>query len=131
MKKYNLPLDEDLIIQGGFSEEDGVLCAHRLLELNKKLPDAIFAVNDPMAIGALTCFKENGIKIPDHIALAGFSDDRVSSFITPSLTTVRQPTYEMGKLAMKRLINDVERKSQEELENTIVLKPEIVIRDST
>ena len=131
LKKYHLPIDEGLIIPCGFSEEDGVLCVHRLIDLNKDLPDAVFAVNDPMAIGAMTCFKENGLKIPDDIALAGFSDDRVSSFISPSLTTVRQPTTEMGKIAIKRLLNEIEHKGQWDAEETVILKAEIVIRNST
>ncbi len=130
LKKYNISIDEDLIIPGGFSEEDGVIAAHKLLQLGKKLPDAVFTVNDPVAIGALMCFKENKIKVPDDIAIAGFSDDRVSSFIEPPLTTVRQPTREMGEKAMQLLLSEICDENGKNLSKTIVLKSELILRES-
>lgn len=130
LTKHNLPVDEDYIIYGGFSEDDGVMSAHRLLQIKQKMPDAIFAVNDPVAIGAITCLKENGYRIPGDIGIAGFSDDRVSSFIEPPLTTVRQPTYEMGKKVMELLMSEIENGFESNGGNVYTLETELIIRDS-
>lgn len=128
-RKYGLMIDHDYIIYGGFSEDDGVMNVHKLLQLKHKMPGAIFAVNDYVAIGAITCLKENGFSIPGDIGIAGFSDDRVSSFIDPPLTTVRQPTKEMGRVALKLLLKQIAENKVNSDERT-VLKTELIVRSS-
>jgi len=101
----------------------------KLLELDE-MPDAIFCMNDPVAIQVMQVLKEKKIKIPDDISMIGFTNEPVSSFIEPSLTTVSQPSYEMGKVAASLII--------EQLKNpqlfkpvTRVLETKIIIRNST
>jgi len=130
MEEFGLPLDKDYILSGGFSEEDGVFHINKILKMGKPLPDAIFTINDPVAIGAIICLKENGYKIPQDIALAGFSDDRVSSYIEPNLTTVRQPTKELGRVAMELLLKQIESQKLYPDEK-IILKTELIIRNSS
>lgn len=72
------------------------------------LPDAIFAMIDPVAVDVMIVLKEKGIKIPDQIALAGFTNNPTSAVVEPSLTTVSQPGYEMGQLAANHLLDQLE-----------------------
>ncbi|MFQ5825550.1 MAG: LacI family DNA-binding transcriptional regulator [bacterium] len=130
LQKYNLQFEKDLVVYGGLNEENGILGFHKLLQLDR-LPDAIFAVNDPVAIGAFTQIKENGLRIPDDIALAGFSDNPISTLIDPPLTTVAQPAYEIGKTAAKLLLEQIEFTQTRYTPKIEVLKTKLIIRKST
>lgn len=110
-------------------EEGAALEARKLIELDNP-PDAIFCFNDPVAIKVMQVLKESGIKIPDQISVVGFTDDPVSALITPSLTTVIQPSFQMGKTAAELLIKHITAKEGFK-EETEVLKTELIIRDST
>jgi len=96
LNNHNLPIREEYIVTGGFREEDGRRAFEKLAEKGP-LPQAIFAVNDLVAIGAYHAIKERGLRIPDDVALVGFGDNALSSYLDPPLTTVRQSPYEMGK----------------------------------
>lgn len=72
------------------------------------LPDGIFAMIDPLAVDVMIVLKEKGIKIPEQIALAGFTNNPTSAVVEPSLTTVSQPGYEMGQLAANHLLDQLE-----------------------
>lgn len=72
------------------------------------LPDAIFAMIDPVAVDVMIVLKEKGVKIPEQIALAGFTNNPTSAVVEPSLTTVSQPGYEMGQLAANHLLDQLE-----------------------
>ncbi|MDW7682407.1 MAG: substrate-binding domain-containing protein, partial [bacterium] len=130
LKKHNIPYDSQLVIHGGFNEEDGIIGFQKLLKLDK-MPDAIFAVNDPVAIGAFMQIKQNGLKIPDDIALVGFSDNPVMSLIEPAVTTVKQPMYEIGQVAAKLLLEQIENDQDTFKPREEVLKTELIIRNST
>ncbi len=130
LKKHNIRYDKQLVIQGGFNEEDGIIGFQKLLQL-KKMPDAIFAVNDPVAIGAFMQIKQNGLKIPDDIALVGFSDNPVMSLIEPAVTTVKQPMYEIGQVAAKLLLEQIENDQGTFKPREEILKTELIIREST
>jgi len=97
-----------LVVFGGLNEEDGTSGFVELLNAARELPDAVFAVTDPVASGAYLMMREKGIAIPSDMALVGFSDSPLSSLIDPPLTTVRQPAYEMGKIATELLIDQIE-----------------------
>lgn len=125
----NIGYDQDLVIRGGYREENGLQGTCKLLEMEQQ-PDAIFAVNDPVAMGAFTMLKEQGIKIPSEIALAGFCDNYFSSLIEPQLTTVFQPANSIGEKAAELIIKCIE--SDEELPpTTINLETKLMIREST
>jgi DNA-binding LacI/PurR family transcriptional regulator len=93
--------------------------------------DGIFAVNDLTALGAMQTLQKRGIKIPDQIAIVGFSDGRLSGITDPALTSVDQHGYEMGTIAtellLKRILGD---KSEHPFE-TKVLNANLVIRGSS
>jgi len=129
LKKYNVSFKKEYVIYGGLNEEDGIQGFQKLLQL-KELPDAIFAVNDPVAIGVFTEMKKNNLKIPDDIALVGFSDNPISSLIDPPLTTVAQPAYEMGTTAARLLLEEIENRGKFEY-RTEKLETKLIIREST
>jgi len=130
LKQHNLPYDEELIVYGGLDDTDGVVGFQKLLNL-KTMPDAVFAVNDPVATGAFVSIKELGLKIPDDIGLAGFSNTNVSSLLDPPLTTVEQPSFEIGKTAAHLLIEQIMNADKNFVPKSIVLKTHLIVRGST
>jgi DNA-binding LacI/PurR family transcriptional regulator len=96
LKQVHMSSQKEFIRYGGLHEQDGYNSMDALLK-EKMIPDAIFAVNDPVAIGAFQRIKEANLKIPDDIAIMGFSNNKITSLVDPPLTTVDQPSFEMGK----------------------------------
>jgi LacI family transcriptional regulator len=121
--------DDELIIHCKDLHTGPVEAVLRLLSLDEP-PDAIFCMNDPIAIQVMQILKERQIKIPEEISLIGFTNEPVSNFIEPSLTTVAQPSYEMGKMAASLLIGQLERPHSFK-PSTIVLETKLIIRNST
>ena len=101
-----------------------------MLELTL-LPDAIFAINDGVAIGAMYVLKEAGIQIPDQVSIVGFDDEPHSSYFIPPLTSVWQPVYDMGLLSARILLSKLTGKSQNDPSRFEMLRPELVIRESS
>ena len=130
LKLGNRPYNEELVVYGGLDDTDGVVGFQKLLSL-EILPDAVFAVNDPVATGAFLTIKEHGLKIPDDIALVGFSNTNVSSLLDPPLTTVEQPTYEIGKTAVQLLLAQINNNEKNFVPQFEVLKTHLIIRGST
>ncbi len=129
LQKYDLPVEDQWIISGGFQEERGYEAMKKLLSLPvEKYPEAVVAVNDPSAIGAIKAIKEEGLSIPDDIAIVGFTDDIRAPLLDVPLTTIHQPAYEVGKQAAQKLIQTIENES-EPIEN-IVVPTSIKIRSS-
>jgi LacI family transcriptional regulator len=97
--------DPALILEGDFEPQSGYVGAQRLFDLPAETrPTAIFAAADQMAYGVLRAAEERSIAIPRDIALVGFDDDAPSAHVLPPLTTVRQPSFEMGQEAVKLLL---------------------------
>jgi LacI family transcriptional regulator len=97
--------DPDLIIPGDFLPQSGYIGARRLFNLPaEKRPTAIFASADQMAYGVLRAAEELDLRVPEDFALVGFDDDAPSAHVLPPLTTVRQPSYEMGQEGIKLLL---------------------------
>jgi DNA-binding LacI/PurR family transcriptional regulator len=95
------------------------------------LPDAIFAVNDPVAIGVFQKMKEKGMNIPGDIALVGFSDNPICALINPPLTSVAQPAYDMGMIAAELLLDQINTQPKDWRSVKRVLSTNLVIREST
>lgn len=90
---------EGRCLPAGIFIKDGYDAAQRLLDAGAPLPDAIFCFNDPVAIGAMKALKNAGIRIPQDIAIVGFSEGSMATVVEPQLTTVQQPMHEMGRQA--------------------------------
>jgi len=131
LKLHGIEVKKEYIIEcKGFTPKHGIKPTKQLLALPNQ-PDAIFTINDGVAIGAMFVLKEAGIIIPDQISIIGFDDDPHSIYFKPSLSTVWQPTYELGMLAARILMKRVS--SNNDLSNTRVEKlyPELIIRGSS
>lgn len=98
-----IPYDPDLVVQGEFTFGSGVMAARRLFAL-PQLPTAVFAANDDMAAGVMWAANECGLKVPRDLSVCGFDDTPMASQLWPPLTTVRQPSRDMGKLAALQLM---------------------------
>ena len=130
LQQGNLPFNDSMVVYGGLDDTDGIVGFQKLLNL-ATLPDAIFAVNDPVATGAFVTIKEHGMKIPDDIALAGFSNTYMTSLLDPPLTTVEQPSYEIGKTAAQLLMEQINSDDENFIPKFIVLKTHLIVRGST
>lgn len=129
--KYNQPYDSSLTcFTEELSFEEGARCARKLIKL-AAFPDGIFCANDYTAIGAIKAIKKANLKIPGDIAVAGFSNYPVSTIIEPSLTTIDDRAFDMGKAAAKLLIRQIEEKNAYIASETIVIKTDLIIREST
>jgi len=107
--------------------EDGQAVAHNLLENNPEIT-ALFCHNDLIAVGALQACNNLGLDVPDDIAIIGYDDIRLSALVTPKLTTLRIPRYEIGELAMQMLLQQISDDTYQP--NEVYLKPELIVRQS-
>lgn len=114
------------VYQGNFTKEGGYH-AGKLMLLQNYIPEAIFAANDEMAIGVIEAFKEADILIGEDVALVGFDDIQLSEYVTPALTTVRQPMKEMGVIAAQQVFQALNGNFSTE---AILLETKLIIRDS-
>lgn len=126
-KKYKIEVGP--IIYCGFSINDGERVATEMIEKNE-VPRAILAASDLSAIGAMNVFKKNGYQIPKDIAFAGFSESKLAEHIAPPLTSVQQPTNEIGQTAAELLISQIENTGLF-VPQTIVLNGRLNIRESS
>ncbi len=114
------------IERGDYTKESGFRVSKKFFE-NKSV-DAVFAANDRMALGVLLFCRERGMTIPDELGLAGCDDNFFAEFLTPSLTTVKPPMYEIGTIAMESLIRMIENRDRPNIK--IILPTKLMLRDS-
>lgn len=107
----------------------GYDATRRLLSLPVP-PTAIFAMDDMMAIGALGAVADMGRIVPENLSIVGFDDIKVSAFVRPALTTVRQPIEELGRKAVELLLTMIASEAPCDPCSRLVLEPELIIRDS-
>ena len=130
LAKHNLPDNEDLLLESDLTIEAGRAKMEELLQL-KNRPDAIYAAGDYAALGAMQVLQEQNIKVPEEIALVGFSDEPFTSLVSPSISTVYQHNKEIGKLvAQQFLLRLKEEKKPQEL-HKIILDAKLIVRDSS
>jgi LacI family transcriptional regulator len=113
---------------GDFSTSSGVRITRSMLESGQPLPRALLCMNDQMALGALNVFAEAGIAVPDKVAVTGFDDLVVSRYLSPPLTTVRQPAEDLGATAVSTLVEVT--RGADGASREIVLPTELVVRES-
>lgn len=124
LEKQGVHFEEDLVVEGGFTEAGAIAAMQKLLPFE---PEAIFVQSDTMAAGALRALRTMGIRVPQDMAIVGFDDLPLASLLDPPLTTVRQPIRLLGFMAVELLLDILEgRKDGRE----IVLPVELVVRES-
>lgn len=130
MDEYELPVREEYFADGGiYSIEDGQRAMNDLINLSER-PTAVFCAGDMLAIGAIRAIEEAGLKCPEDIAIVGFDGTELGQLITPKLTTVRQNTNKMGKIASELLVNLIDKKIDKSNE-TIYVETELIIGESS
>ncbi|MEO3941675.1 LacI family DNA-binding transcriptional regulator [Paenarthrobacter nicotinovorans] len=129
LTEAGLEPDQILLGEGNFGFHAGRDLAKKILE-TKDLPDAIFCGTDVVAAGCVRELTDAGLKVPDDIAVAGFDDSAQAEMCVPELTTVRQPAYEMGRVAFAELLERMTVEGSHRKGRTF-LPHELVIRDST
>ncbi|MCL2129354.1 MAG: LacI family transcriptional regulator [Treponema sp.] len=129
MQDYNADINEDSIIIADFEEELAHKRVSALLR-DKKVPDACFAGADKTAYGVIRALYENGLRVPQDVAIIGFDDDKPDTFdmLFPKLTTLRQPLYEMGKAGVEILIHSIENPKVKP--KIVVFEPELIIGET-
>lgn len=127
MKKYNI-YDNKYVYESNFSLEGGKKVTEKILNELKDI-DAIFYSNDFMAIGGMKAIMGRGYKIPQDISIMGFDNIDISEYIEPSLTTISQPIYEMGRESCRLLMDLI---NDECIKDKFVyFKPKLIIRETT
>ncbi len=124
--------DESLVIYSDLNEEAGEDIIIELLKM-KERPDGLFVSNDACAASCIRQLKMAGLHIPGDISVAGFNNDVISRLIEPNITTINYPGFEMGEVAMKNLINNIQGQGDGTTQkaNKITLQSELIIRDSS
>jgi LacI family transcriptional regulator len=129
LREYNMPIDESLIVHCEFDQAHAYRATEQLFASGLQ-PDAIFTVSDRLAIGALLALRRGGRRVPEDVALVGFNDEPVASLLTPMLSSVSQPAFEMGKVAAQLFLEQLN--SEKIIQpRTITLKPVLKVRESS
>ncbi len=132
--KRGVSIDQNLVVQlEGInpSPEVGFIAANKLLAKNRDFT-AIFSFNDMSAIGAIRALQEAGLRVPDDVSVLGFDDIYFAAFSYPSLSTIRQPLFEMGELAAQTLLKRLAKSNNgEEIPQSLSVEPELIVRNST
>lgn len=126
LEEAGIAPDQDLIIEGTFRRQSGVLAIEMLLSRRNSF-SAIFAANDQMAYGARLGLYRRGIRVPEDVSLVGFDDEPAAAFMIPPLTTVRQPAVELGLEATRIILARL----KGETTSPARLKGELIVREST
>ncbi len=129
MADNGLTVDPALMERGLFDPETGYTAMQRILARSQNcLPDAVYAMNDIMAFGAVRAIREHGLRIPQDIAIVGFDDVRLAGFCDPPLTTMHEPDEEHGRQAVEMLINLLNGTALKD--KHVTLQTRLVVRDS-
>ncbi|WP_425060186.1 Catabolite control protein A [Sporomusa carbonis] len=129
LAEHDILFDEVLVFQGDYRISGGATAMQRILRL-RNLPDAVFCDNDLMAIGALEALQEAGIKLPEQMALVGCDGISLGKYVCPRLTTIFQPTYKMGSMAVQLLFETIH-KGEATAFKHIEMEPVLVVRESS
>lgn len=113
------------VLFGDFTPESGYEMINKL----NKIPDAVICGSDRIAYGALGALNKKNIKIPDDVSITGYDDLSLSKYMTPPLTTVKKPQYEMGVSAAKILVDLIY--SEERINKIVEFSSELILREST
>lgn len=127
MEQSGLEVKEEYVRIGNYKYESGIEAAKHFLSLPDR-PTALFAANDEMAVGAIHYFQDQGLKVPEDISVISVDNVRMASMVRPQLTTVAQPMYDIGAVAMRLLTKLMNKETVDH--NRVVLPHELIIRNS-
>ncbi|KKE77671.1 catabolite control protein A [Oceanobacillus caeni] len=128
LAEANVPIKEEFIVQGDYSYESGLEAAKQLAALDEK-PEAIFVASDEMALGVIHGVQDMGYNVPNDVEIFGFDNTRLATMVRPTLSTVVQPMYDIGAVAMRLLTKFMNK--EEVAEKNVILPHRIELRNST
>jgi DNA-binding LacI/PurR family transcriptional regulator len=129
LKKNDLPLVDTYILEGSFTSESGHALAIQAMQLPHP-PSALVCGDDMMAFGAVQALKELGRRVPEDVSVVGFDDVSLARFSSPPLTTIRQDTYQKGRIAAEALLSFIRGKN-DTAPAQIMLDTSLIVRNST
>jgi len=129
LKELGARTRAEWIVRAGFMEADGYRAAKKLLSVKPRI-DAIFATNDPTAIGAMKAIWDAGLRVPDDIAIVGAGDIALGDLLRVPLTTVSWSRDEQGKLAAKLLLDQIGPEPSDQF-RSVVIPPHLIVRRSS
>lgn len=127
---YGLPYEENLVLVNDLSEAAAIRSAKQILAMDPR-PDGVFATNDFFAAVFLQTLKENGVRVPEDIAIVGFNNDVITRIIQPKLTTISYPGEEIGEQAARSLLDQLSGQPSARTTDTIIVRSELIIRESS
>lgn len=130
LKKHNLPFEDSLIYECNLRKNDGREVMKKILDLPNR-PDGVYISGDYAALGALEVMKEQNIKVPEDIALVGFSNEPFSAIATPGISSVEQHSDKIGELAANTFLRRIANPEEEVTLNKMILNPELIVRASS
>ncbi|MEZ4903374.1 MAG: substrate-binding domain-containing protein [Spirosomataceae bacterium] len=128
--QFGLAVDDAINIHGDFDRNYAYQTVKELLSKTDNKPDAFFAVSDRLAIGAFQAIKDLGLNMPQDIGLIGFNDEPIMSLLTPSVSSVAQPAFEMGKMAARLFIEQLNSELNES-NRVEIFNPKLQLRTSS
>ncbi|AWK50328.1 catabolite control protein A [Clostridium beijerinckii] len=128
MKEAGLKIDQELVYLNSIKVKSGYEGIQKFVNQNKKFKGVVCA-SDDVAMGAINALRDNGLRIPEDVSVIGFNDNFAASIFYPKITTVSQPTYDMGSVAMRMLIKLLNKKELDEPH--YVLEHQLIEREST
>jgi len=129
LREAGLPTRPEYVIAGDFHYHSGEQAMQRLLDLDPR-PDAVFVSNDMMAFGCIRAVRSCGLRLPEDISIVGFDDIILAQASSPALTSVAQPIEQMAEQITRLLFQRMQTRPHPTECQRIILKPELVIRDS-
>lgn len=130
IKKHQLPLEPELLVESSLTTEDGREKMIQLLAL-KNRPDAVYVAGDYAALGALQILNEHHIAVPKDMALVGFGNEPFTAMVTPTLSSVNQHSAEIGKQAALTFLERLKEPVVKQTLNKIILDAELIVRSSS
>ncbi|MGG7144061.1 LacI family DNA-binding transcriptional regulator [Clostridium nigeriense] len=127
LKDKGLKVEEGLVYAGGLKVKSGYEAVEYFENSNKEY-DAVVCASDEIAMGVINALREKGKKVPEDVSVVGFNDNIMASVFYPKITTIKQPSYDMGSVAMRMLIKLLSKRELDE--SQFVLNYELIERDS-
>jgi LacI family transcriptional regulator len=128
LKSADLPVDDELIRYADFRSDGGYRAMASLLAEGPR-PDAVFGANNLMTVGLMECLVDSSVAVPGEMGVVGFDDVPWANLVRPSLTTVAQPTYELGRAAAELLADRITTPNRRP--STVTLHTKLQVRDSS
>lgn len=128
LEEANLEYNAELVVEGDYTYDSGIEAYEKMIEQQKK-PTAIFVGTDEMALGVIHGAQDRGILIPDQLEVVGFDNTRLATMVRPTLTTVLQPMYDIGAVAMRLLTKYMNKETVPD--HIVTLPHRIEYRNST